>query len=131
MNARSASKVASSKSGVKARQQDQSTDDSVNAVDDTTAAQLGLSSHTDATSVLGDQTPFEEVLARLESVVERLEKGDLALEESLATFEEGIRLSRMGADRLQKAEQRVETLLAEQDTHEITGTAQAKDVNEE
>ncbi len=54
---------------------------------------------------------FEELLSRLGGVVERLERGDLPLEESLQIFEEGIRLSRLGARRLAEAERRVELLL--------------------
>ncbi|MGF1465031.1 MAG: exodeoxyribonuclease VII small subunit [Sandaracinaceae bacterium] len=54
---------------------------------------------------------FEELLGRLEGVVERLEGGDLPLEEALAAFEEGVRLSRAGAQRLDEAERRVEELL--------------------
>ena len=38
--------------------------------------------------------PFEESLARLESLVEKMESGDLSLEDSLKTFEEGIKLTR-------------------------------------
>jgi exodeoxyribonuclease VII small subunit len=56
---------------------------------------------------------FEQILARLEAVVERLEGGDLPLQESLAIFEEGIRLSRLGAQRLDDAERRVEELLGD------------------
>ncbi len=60
-----------------------------------------------------DETrPFEEILGRLEQVVEKLEGGELPLEESLAIFEEGVRLSRAGAQRLDAAERRVEELLA-------------------
>ena len=44
------------------------------------------------------ETPFEEILEKLEGVVARLEEGDLPLEQSLAVFEEGIRLSRLRAD---------------------------------
>lgn len=56
---------------------------------------------------------FEQILSRLQQVVERLESGELPLEESLAVFEEGIRLSRLGARRLDEAEQRVEALLGD------------------
>ena len=59
---------------------------------------------------------FENVLARLTQVVERLESGDLPLEESLAVFEEGIQLSRLGAKRLDEAEARVEELLGDSET---------------
>src|SRR5438128_1659340 len=54
---------------------------------------------------------FDKVLARLRGVVERLEGGDLGLEESLRIFEEGVRLSRKGAEILDAAERRVEVLL--------------------
>jgi len=59
-----------------------------------------------------EDAPFEQVMERLQSVVEQLEQGDLPLEESLAMFEEGVRLSRAGAKRLDEAERRVEELLA-------------------
>ena len=59
-----------------------------------------------------EQAPFEEVMERLETVVAQLEEGDLPLEQSLAMFEEGVRLSRAGAKRLDEAERRVEELLA-------------------
>lgn len=54
---------------------------------------------------------FEEVLARLQSVVDKLEGGELALEDALAVFEEGVALSRAGAQKLDEAERRIEVLL--------------------
>lgn len=54
---------------------------------------------------------FEEQLKTLESVVERLEKGDLPLEESLALFEQGIALSDACKKELDSAEGRVQVLL--------------------
>ena len=54
---------------------------------------------------------FEEQLKTLEVVVERLEKGDLALEESLALFEQGVLLSDACKKELEAAEGRVEVLL--------------------
>jgi len=54
---------------------------------------------------------FEEALAELEGIVQRLEKGELALEESLAAFEGGIALVRQLSQRLAEVEQRVELLL--------------------
>ncbi|MBF0610804.1 MAG: exodeoxyribonuclease VII small subunit [Magnetococcales bacterium] len=53
---------------------------------------------------------FETDLARLESLVQRLEKGELSLEESLAAFEEGTALARRCQQRLDEAEKRVEEL---------------------
>ena len=55
---------------------------------------------------------FEQVLEGLEAVVQRLESGELSLDESLAAFEEGVKLSRIGTARLDSAERRVEELLA-------------------
>jgi exodeoxyribonuclease VII small subunit len=54
---------------------------------------------------------FEDALAELEGLVQRLEKGELPLEESLAAFERGIALVRTLAQRLADVEQRVEVLL--------------------
>jgi len=54
---------------------------------------------------------FEEGLAELEGLVQRLEKGELPLEESLAAFERGMTLVRQLGDRLAQVEQRGEVLL--------------------
>ena len=54
---------------------------------------------------------FEEQLKSLENVVERLEKGDLPLEESLALFEQGVTLSESCKKELNAAEGRVQVLL--------------------
>ena len=59
-----------------------------------------------------DALGFEEALKRLTAIVERLESGDLSLEQSLALFEEGTRLSRSSQAQLDAAEKRVEELLA-------------------
>ena len=58
---------------------------------------------------------FEESLKKLESVVERLEKGDLPLEESLKLFEEGVKLSDACKKQLESAEGKVQTLLKQRD----------------
>jgi exodeoxyribonuclease VII small subunit len=62
-----------------------------------------------------DAARFEEILTRLGSVVDKLEAGELPLEDSLLLFEEGVRLSRLGAARLDEAERRVERLLRGED----------------
>jgi exodeoxyribonuclease VII small subunit len=54
---------------------------------------------------------FEESTRRLTAIVEQLEGGELPLEQSLALFEEGVRLARAAKARLDRAEQRVEELL--------------------
>ncbi len=54
---------------------------------------------------------FEAALRRLEEIVQRLEKGELPLEESLALYEEGIRLARLCHGKLEEAEGRIELLV--------------------
>lgn len=53
---------------------------------------------------------FEAAIAELESVVRKLEEGDLPLEQSLALYERGVQLSRFCHARLEEAERRIEIL---------------------
>ena len=55
--------------------------------------------------------PFEESLAKLESLVDKMESGELSLEDSLSTFEEGINLTRSCQEALKHAEQKVQILI--------------------
>ena len=58
-----------------------------------------------------EPTPtFEEALARLEEIVRALESGQSKLEDSLALYEEGIRLSRACNEKLDGAEQKIKML---------------------
>jgi exodeoxyribonuclease VII small subunit len=58
------------------------------------------------------KTPdFEQALAELEGLVERLERGDLPLDEALKAFERGVALTRHCQTSLQAAQQKVEILL--------------------
>lgn len=57
------------------------------------------------------EVSFEAAIARLGKIVDRLEKGDLPLEESLRLFEEGVKLSRAAQERLDSAEKRVDELV--------------------
>jgi len=57
---------------------------------------------------------FEEALERLEQIVKKMEAGEMTLEESLKAFEEGIRLSRLCAKKLDEADRRVEILLRQE-----------------
>jgi exodeoxyribonuclease VII small subunit len=59
----------------------------------------------------GSVPKFEECLQRLEQIVEQLEKGDIPLEQSLALFEEGMKLSASCRGELEAAEGKVEILL--------------------
>ncbi len=56
---------------------------------------------------------FEESLAELEQLVERMEQGNLPLEESLKLFERGVQLTRTCQKALKEAEQKVQILLEE------------------
>ena len=58
---------------------------------------------------------FEQQLSNLESLVSSLEGGDLTLEESLSSFEQGIKIARECQQALQVAEQRVEVLMKQGD----------------
>ena len=53
---------------------------------------------------------FEAAIAELESIVKKLEEGDLPLEQSLALYERGVQLSRFCHARLEDAEKRIEIL---------------------
>lgn len=59
-----------------------------------------------------EDVPFEKLLADLEAVVSRLERGDVALEVALAEFERGTALVARGQAILDRAEERVNRLLA-------------------
>ncbi|MDP2574076.1 exodeoxyribonuclease VII small subunit [Vibrio penaeicida] len=63
---------------------------------------------------------FEESLTELDSIVEQLESGDLALEDALKKFERGILLARSGQGKLSEAEQRVAILIQEDDQAELS-----------
>jgi len=54
---------------------------------------------------------FEVSMKRLSDIVEKLEAGDLALEDSLKLYEEGVKLSQGCMKRLTEAQQRIETLM--------------------
>ncbi len=62
--------------------------------------------------VSADEEGFDAVLLRLRKVVERLEAGNLSLEESLGAYEEGVGLTQRGHVLLDGAEKRVELLIA-------------------
>ncbi len=55
---------------------------------------------------------FDAIMTRLREVVTKLESGELSLEQSLAVYEEGVRLARTGQAQLAAAEKRVEILVS-------------------
>ncbi len=67
-----------------------------------------------------DGIDFEKALSELESIVRKMEDGQLSLEQSLEAFEQGISLTRQCQQALTTAEQRVQTLI------EKDGTAQTQ-----
>jgi len=58
---------------------------------------------------------FEEALKRLEEIVRDLEQGDLALEEALKLFEEGMQMSRICTEKLTAAREKLQTLTRSED----------------
>ncbi|MCG7499505.1 exodeoxyribonuclease VII small subunit [Vibrio sp. Of7-15] len=67
-----------------------------------------------------DNMTFEAALDELDTLVNQLESGDLALEDALKKFERGIALARSGQHKLTQAEQRVEILLQADDNAALT-----------
>jgi exodeoxyribonuclease VII small subunit len=68
---------------------------------------------------------FEQALAELEQLVERLERGDLPLDEALKTFERGVALTRHCQTSLKAAQQKVEILLKKSGQAELAPFAGA------
>ena len=58
---------------------------------------------------------FEEAMCQLEQIVLKLEKGDISLEESISSFQQGIELSRYCAAKLDEAEKRISILLQDEE----------------
>lgn len=54
---------------------------------------------------------FEQSMQELESIVSKMEQGDLPLEDALQSFERGIQLARMSQQKLKDAEQKVQILM--------------------
>ncbi len=63
----------------------------------------------------GPPEKFDQALKKLEEVVEKLEAGDLPLEESILLFEKGVQLSKICGRKLEEAEEKIEMLVREQD----------------
>ena len=58
---------------------------------------------------------FEDTFKKLETIVNKLESGDLPLEDSMKLFEEGMRLSKICSQRLAEVQKKVEVLLKGED----------------
>lgn len=70
---------------------------------------------------------FEAALAELESIVHKLEQGDLSLEESLRQFERGVALTRNCQKALRQAEQRIRVLTRSSDGEMVEQDFDASD----
>lgn len=64
---------------------------------------------------MSEKMTFEQALARLEEIVAKLEQGNIALEESLAIYQEGMRLSNTCSQMLQEAEGKVMAIMNKSD----------------
>ena len=64
---------------------------------------------------IASEKKFEDALHDLEGIVERLETGDLALDDALAAFEQGVALVRHLGEKLTEVEKRVEVLTRDPD----------------
>lgn len=56
------------------------------------------------------QANFEQAMSRLEEIVEKMESGDLALEDLIVRYEEGMQLVKVCQERLASAEARIEMI---------------------
>jgi exodeoxyribonuclease VII small subunit len=57
---------------------------------------------------------FEDALKRLQTIVEKLERGDLSLEQAMESFTEGMQLVQLCHQKLEEAEKKVEVLVKDQ-----------------
>ena len=78
-----------------------------------------------------DAFDFEKALKELEALVERLETGDLSLEESLKDFERGVALARNCQKALADAEQKVKLLTSRNGETELQAFASPDDATNE
>ncbi len=62
---------------------------------------------------------FEDALQKLEDIVKKMETGDMPLEESMKSFEEGIKLIRFCSAKLEETQRRVEMLLGKEDSLQL------------
>ena len=59
---------------------------------------------------------YEKIFDDLETIVQKMDSGEVSLEKSLELFEKGMSLIQEGKDRLVQAEERVKTLINESDS---------------
>lgn len=62
---------------------------------------------------------FEEAMEQLQTVVDRLEEGDVPLEKAIAMFQEGMQLSKLCHDKLTNVEKQLEQVLSNNEEFEL------------
>ena len=62
---------------------------------------------------------FEDALEKLEDIVKKMEAGDMPLDETLKSFEEGIKLIRFCSAKLEETERRVELLMEKENSVQV------------
>jgi exodeoxyribonuclease VII small subunit len=85
----------------------------VSGPDESATAATGSDTVDDGAGGLPDGMSFEEAMQRLEEIVQGLEDGSLSLDASIQGFEQGMRLVRLCAAELERAERRVRQLTEE------------------
>lgn len=73
---------------------------------------------------------FESAVKRLEEIVNKLEAGDLSLDDSIKLFEEGVKLYQICLKRLDEAEKKVEILLKDKNGNKILKSFQMENAEE-
>jgi exodeoxyribonuclease VII small subunit len=66
-----------------------------------------------------EEMRFEEAFKRLEDIVKELEKGDIALDDALALYEEGQKYASLCRTKLDTAEQKIEKLVKRDEGFEL------------
>jgi len=67
-----------------------------------------------------EDIPFEEYLRKLEKIVHKLEEGELTLDESVKVYEEGMNISKICLDKLNKTKKKIEQLVIESEENYST-----------
>lgn len=78
-----------------------------------------------AANSVNTKPDFETALADLENLVQRMESGELSLEESLSEFERGVHLTRLCQEALKAAEQRVKLVSNDSQTSDFPALGEA------
>ncbi len=63
--------------------------------------------------MMADKVSFEEAMKKLEDIVERLEEGDVPLEEAISIYRQGMELSKLCHDKLKDVEEQLTQILTE------------------